>query len=226
MSNSLLDALSGMMSPELVRTAAKATGETPDGISAVLGAAIPAILGQMAQGSGNSTMMDQIIGMARSPAVDDFIDPGRMLSQIGGVLGGSSAGGAASGLGETLLNALFGKNVGAIIAAIAGMAGLRNSSTVGALLKFAGPMVLAAIAKRLGGSMSGKALGALLGQERDGIMAALPGPLVGAMGLMGGGGSATAGASAAAATAATSAAAVAAGSKAVNTAAGVVGAAA
>lgn len=189
MSNSTLDLLSGLLTPDLLRTAARATGESEGGIAKALGASFPAILGQLAQGSANTSMMSSVIDLVKNPVVGSMLGSGGgVLGQVGSIL---THGEKASGIGpiaSSILEMLFGKNVAAIAGAIGSFAGLRNSGTAMSLLKLAGPMVLAAIGNRLGGALTPAALGSLLGKEKDGIMSALPGPLAGAMGLMGGAG--------------------------------------
>ena len=203
MSTSTLDLLSGLLTPDLLRTAAKATGETDSGIAKALGAAFPAILGQMVQGANNSTLMGNIVAMAKNPAVGAlFGTGGGVLSTVGSLLTLGAAGSSPlTSIATGLLSALFGDKIGGITSAIGSLAGLKHAGSAGSLIGLAAPMVLAALGNKLGGSMTGTALAVLLGQEKAGIMNAIPGALTGALGLVG------SGAAAAAATAAHPAAA-------------------
>jgi outer membrane protein OmpA-like peptidoglycan-associated protein len=205
MSTSTLDLLTGLLTPDMLRTAAKATGETDSGIAKALGAAFPAILGQMVQGANNSTLMGNIVEMAKTPAVGALLGPGGgVLSTVGSLLTLGAAGSSPlTSIATGLLSALFGNRIGDIGKAIGSLAGLKHAGSAGSLLGLAAPMVLAALGNRLGSGLTGTALAVLLGQEKAGIMKAIPGALTGAMGLIGGGTAA----GAAAATAAPAAAA-------------------
>lgn len=183
---STLNLLSGLLTPDLLRTAAKATGETEAGISKALGAAFPAVLGQLVQGSGNSTMMSNIIEMAKSPAIAGLLGPGGgILAQVGSLLSPSAASGPVGTVATSLLSALFGKNASAVAGAIGSLAGLKSAGSASSLLGLAGPMVLSALGSRLGKSMTGTSLAVLLGQEKNAIMAAIPSALSGALSMAG-----------------------------------------
>lgn len=187
MSVSTLDFLSGLMTPDFLRKAAHATGETESGVSKALGAAFPAVLGQLAQGAGDPGLMGNVISMVKNPAIGGLLGTGGgVLSSVGSLLAPTAASGPVGTVASTLLNMLFGKNIGGIIGALGSLAGLKNAGSASSLLSLAGPMVLAVLGNRLGGSVTGAALGALLGKEKSSIMGALPGALSGAMGLMGG----------------------------------------
>lgn len=193
MSVSTLDFLSGLVTPDFLRNAAKATGETESGVSKALGAAFPAVLGQLAQGAGDPGLMGNVISMIKNPAIGGLLGTGGgVLSSVGSLLAPTAASGPVGTVASTLLNMLFGKNIGGIIGALGSLAGLKNAGSASSLLSLAGPMVLAVLGNRLGGSVTGAALGALLGKEKSSIMGALPGALSGAMGLMGGAGAAAA----------------------------------
>ncbi len=210
MSVSTLDFLSGLMTPDFLRNAAKATGETESGVSKALGAAFPAVLGQLANGAGDAGLMGNVISMIKNPAIGGLLGSGGgVLSSVGSLLAPTAASGPVGTVASTLLNMLFGKNMGGIIGALGSLAGLKNAGSASSLLSLAGPMVLAVLGNRLGGSVTGAALGALLGKEKSGIMSALPSALSGAMGLMGSAGAAAAQAAAPVVAAAHSAPAVA-----------------
>lgn len=194
MSNTTLDMLSGLLTPDLLRTAGKAIGESDTGVAKALGAAFPAILGQMVQGANNSTLMGNIVEMAKNPAIGSLLGSGGgILSTVGSILTlGAAGSGPFSSITTGLLSALFGNKIGDLGRAIGSLAGLKHPGSAGSLLGLAAPMVLAALGNKLGGSMTGTGLSVLLGQEKNSIMKALPGPLGSALGLVGGAGMAAA----------------------------------
>ena len=187
MAMSTLNLLSGLMTPDFLRTAAQATGESESGVAKALGAAFPAVLGQLAQGAGNSTLMGKVAEMARNPAIEALMGPGGgILASVGSMLSPGSASSPIGAIGSSMLAGLFGSNIGGLAGALGSLAGLKNAGSASSLLGLAAPMVLAAIGNKLGGSLTGTALSVLLGQEKNGIMSALPSALSGAMGLLGG----------------------------------------
>lgn len=194
MSNTTLDMLSGLLTPDLLRTAGKAIGESDTGVAKALGAAFPAILGQMVQGANNSTLMGNIVEMAKNPAIGSLLGSGGgILSTVGSILTlGAAGSGPFSSITTGLLSALFGNKIGDLGRAIGSLAGLKHPGSAGSLLGLAAPMVLAALGNKLGSSMTGTGLSVLLGQEKNSIMKALPGPLGSALGLVGGAGMAAA----------------------------------
>lgn len=209
MSTSTLDLLSGLLTPDLLRTAAKATGETDSGIAKALGAAFPAILGQMVQGANNSTLMGNIVEMAKNPAVGSLLGSGGgILSTVGSLLTLGAAGSSPlTSIATGMLSALFGNKIGDVTRTIGSLAGLKHAGSAGSLLGLAGPLVLAALGSKLGNGLTGTALAVLLGQEKNSIMKAIPAPMSSVLGLMGGGAAAAVGATPAAMTKAAPAAA-------------------
>lgn len=198
MSLNTLNLLSGFLTPDLLRTVARATGESESGISNALGAAFPAILGQLVGGAGNSTLMAKVADMARDPAIGSLLGSGGgIFAQIGALLGPNGSSSPAMSIASTLLSALFGDKAGGVAGAIGSLAGLKNSNSASSLLSVAAPMVLAALGSRLGKSITGTSLATLLGQEKAAIQGAIPSGLAAVLGAVGGG--AAAGGAAAAA---------------------------
>lgn len=187
MSMSTLKLLEGLLTPDMLRTAARATGESESGISKALGAAFPVILGQLAGGAGNSTLMGKVADMIKQPAIAALLGPGGgILAQVGSLLGPGGASGPVGSIASTMLAALFGSNTGGILGTLGSLAGLRNAASASSLFGLAAPMVLAALGNRLGGSLTGTALAVLLGQEKNAIMSAVPPALSGMLGMIGG----------------------------------------
>lgn len=186
MSMSTLNLLSGLLTPDFLRTAARATGETEAGVSKALSAAFPTLLGSLVQSAGNTTMMNAVVDMMKQPAIAALLGPGGgVLGSVGSLLAPNATGGPVGSVAQSLLAALFGKNAASIAGAIGQLAGLKSAGSAGALLSLAAPMVLAALGNRLGKSLTGTALAVLLGQEKAGIMSAVPGALAGAVSALG-----------------------------------------
>lgn len=185
MSMSTLNLLSGLLTPDFLRTAARATGESESSVSKALGAAFPAVLGALVQGAGNSVMMNGVADMIKNPAIAALLGPGGgVLGSVGSLLAPNASAGPVGTVAQSLLGALFGKNIGAVASAIGSLAGLKGGGSAASLINLAAPMVLAALGNRLGKSLTGTALAVLLGQEKNGIMSAIPDALSGVLGAM------------------------------------------
>jgi len=171
MSASLLDSLTGLITPDLADRAASMLGESDSSIRKGLGGALPVVLSGLANRAGDSGFAGSLFDLVRSPAND-----GSVLNDVGGLLG-SGASSPMMGLGGKLLNMLFGGNTSNLANALSGYAGVK-SSTASTLLNFAAPLVLAALGRRTrSDNLNASSLASLLLGQKDSFAAALPGPL-------------------------------------------------
>jgi OOP family OmpA-OmpF porin len=169
MAASLLDQLTQLVTPDLVRKASAALGENEGGVTRGLGAALPMLLAGAATRSSDSGVLGQLFNLVQDPANDVGLvaDPARLL-------GAGASASPAMGLGSRLLSMLFGGNVGALGNALAGHAGVRPQSA-SSLLAAAAPMVLGVLGKVVrGGGLTASSLGSLLSSQKSTIAAALP----------------------------------------------------
>ncbi len=171
MAASLLDSLTGLITPDVASKAASMLGESDTSIRKGMGAALPVVLSGLANRAGDAGFSSSLFDLVRSPAND-----GAALNDVGSLLS-SGTSSPMTGLGSKLLGLLFGGNTGNLANTLAGYAGVKNT-TGSTLLNLAAPLVLAMLAKRTRSeSLNASSLATLLLGQRDSYAAALPGPL-------------------------------------------------
>ncbi|MBO9633301.1 MAG: DUF937 domain-containing protein [Chitinophagaceae bacterium] len=162
----LIDAAKSMIPQDLITKAASATGESEQGISKALTAAIPAVLigllGKNASG-GSSALLPMVKDAAGNNA----------WSNINSLLGT----GAGGGLGTTVmgwLRSLFGDKLGKVTDTIAGFAGVRRSSA-GTALNMAAPATLGSLGKYVQDNcLTAAGLSSFLQSQQSMIMSSVP----------------------------------------------------
>jgi hypothetical protein len=165
MSSTLLDALTGLLSPPLVGRAAAELGESPEAVSRGYRAEFAAILVALANRADDPGAMRRVIQLAGGGALDDDM----MIAIVGTASLNSPAAAPADAvaLGRRLLAMLFGDHRRDVAESVARSAELRPSSA-SSLLDIAAPLVLAALRRGVREhALSGAALATLLLQQRD-----------------------------------------------------------
>jgi outer membrane protein OmpA-like peptidoglycan-associated protein len=171
MSASLLDGLTGLITPDLASRAASMLGESDSSTHKAMTVALPVVLSGLATRAGDAGFAASLFDLVRSPANDDNV-----LNDVAGLLRGSESS-AMMGLGGQLLAMLFGGNTTNLASALGSYAGVKNS-TGSTLLNFAAPLVLAMLGRRTrSDNLNASSLASLLTSQRDAFVAALPGPL-------------------------------------------------
>ena len=171
MSASLLDSLTGLITPDLASKAASMFGESDSSVRKGMTGALPVVLSGLASRAGDPGFAGSLFDLVRSPANDDNV-----LNDLGGLLGGGTSS-PMMGLGGKLLSTLFGGNIGNVASALAGYAGVK-SSTGASLLNLAAPLVLAVLGRKTRSEgLNASSLASLLLGQKDSFAAALPGPL-------------------------------------------------
>lgn len=171
MSNDLIDGLLEALGPRAMKNLANPIGSEPDQTHAAVQAALPILLGALARNAQDPD------GAA---ALHDAIEQDHSTLDIADVLGSVSAGG---GDGEAILRHVLGSKQSAAAEGVSQFAGIGRGQAL-QLLKMLAPLVLSYLARRSrGGGMSPKALGALLGQQRQQLatQGGLGGRLMGAV---------------------------------------------
>ena len=112
MSLNVIDLIKGQLGPALVSQAASQLGESESGISKAISGLLPAVVGGLANNADKPGVLDAITGAASS-------------GLLGNLLGGSSN----NSLVSTVLSAIFGDKIGGLVNAVAGYAGISNSSS-------------------------------------------------------------------------------------------------
>jgi heat shock protein HslJ len=179
MATSLLDGLKGLVTPELLSTAARTVGGSEKSAAGGLGAASTSILAALAGKAGTPQAMRPFFDLITDPANDDSIvqDP-RLAASV-------APDSPIGALGGRLLSSLFGSQQSAVGDLIARAAGLRSGSG-GSLLSLAAPLVLGLLGNRArSGGLNQAGLASLIAGERDQIMRAAPEGLGSVLGLAG-----------------------------------------
>jgi outer membrane protein OmpA-like peptidoglycan-associated protein len=165
MSMNLLDAVKGLITPDLVGKAASMLGEQESGITKAIGAAAPAILQGIIQKAGTDNGAG-ILDMAKQAMGSGILD------NVGGLFGGG--GSSAMNLGSNLLSGLFGQKSSMLGNLISSFAGIKSSSS-GSLLSALAPMALGLVGKHvMSNGLSGGGLLSWLTGQKDAVAAAMP----------------------------------------------------
>ena len=175
MSLNLLDLVKDQVTGALVKQASGFLGESESGIAKALGGIMPTLLGstieKAAKPEGAGGLMDLIGGLDLDG-----------LGDIAGLFGGGQE--KVNGLmnsGGGILDMLMGNKTSGIVDLIAGMAGLK-SSTSSSLLKMAAPLLMGLIGKQIKGKGLGALTDLLMGQKSH-VANALPSGVGSLLGL-------------------------------------------
>jgi outer membrane protein OmpA-like peptidoglycan-associated protein len=168
MSTSVIEILKGLVSPSLINTVGPAIGLPTEIAGRGLNDMVGQYLGALVQQSGDSNLMSSIADMANSVTRD-----ASGLGDIKGMLAGGVPATTAVLAGNRLMGSLFGVWQASVVHKIADALGIKPEAS-SSLFNLAAPMVLSAIAKRLGGgALTGAALAGLIGQERGALLGGL-----------------------------------------------------
>jgi OmpA-OmpF porin, OOP family len=170
MASPMMDAILGMVTPEIKQTLASRLGDSPQAVTSGLTTATAATLGGLASRAGDTGFLSQILGMLG----------GGNTQNILGSLSSVASGGPSGGVGDLVnrfLPMLFGNNQGQIASAISQQAGIGAGSGL-SLLKMAAPLVLGYLGKmHSAGSLNASSLGNMLKAEAPSLQGYLPGGL-------------------------------------------------
>jgi outer membrane protein OmpA-like peptidoglycan-associated protein len=125
MTANLMEAVSGLVTPDLVQKAAGASGESPEGTRASLLGAVPTLFAGLAQGASTPTGAASVFGLVTRAATKP--------KEVGG---------------QGLLSSIFGNRSEAVTDALANSSGVRRSSA-GGILALMGPLVLSVLGKEV-----------------------------------------------------------------------------
>jgi outer membrane protein OmpA-like peptidoglycan-associated protein len=178
MSNgSLLDALGGLVTPDVVANVSRLLGENGASTSKALTAVLPAVLGGVTRYTG--THGEAALGdLLRGPGAS-----ASLLDELPRMLGGGAATDDLLGAGAKLAGTLFGSNAGALAGALGSFAGIKPQSAT-SLMNVAAPIVLGFLGKQSAARGLGSAgLASLLMSQKDTIARALPAGLGSLVGL-------------------------------------------
>jgi OmpA-OmpF porin, OOP family len=170
MASPMMDAILGMVTPEIKQALSARLGDSPQAVQGGLTTATAATLGGLASRAGDSGFLNQVLGLVGSGNTQNIL----------GSLSSMASGGASGGVGDLInrfLPMLFGNNQGQIASAISQQAGLGAGSGL-SLLKMAAPLVLGYLGKlHTSGSLNAGSLGNMLKAEAPSLQGYLPGGL-------------------------------------------------
>jgi len=173
----LADTLFSSLDARSVQSIAQQIGLTPQDAGQAIQAALPILLGQMAQNASQPEGASALLGAVQRDHAG--VDLGGLLGGLLGSLGDGSSATAGPANGMAILGHIFGGSGGARIPGVSGLDG--NNSTK--LLALLAPLVMAALGKLAqGGQLDAGGLSGLLGGESRRISAAPPSALGGLLG--------------------------------------------
>lgn len=179
MAMNLIDAVKDYITPELLNLASSRMGETDTSVSRGLNAAIPLIMGALAQKSSTDPgLMAQVMGL-----LTDRANTSDILGNLRGVLAGDPSTAPNTSLGSSLLSTIFGPQLGSVTSVLGEHAGVKSASA-SSIMTVAATMITALLGntvRRDGLSASG--LLSLLSGQRDSILGARPSGLAGVGGV-------------------------------------------
>jgi OOP family OmpA-OmpF porin len=158
MASSMMDAILGMVTPDMKQAIASRLGESSQAVQGGLGAATAATLGGLASKAGDSGFLGQIVGLVSGGGGQNILGS---LSSIAS--GGPS--GTTGDLVSKFLPMVFGSSQGQVTNQIAQQAGI-SAASAGGILKMAASLVLGYLAKmHSSGSLNAGSLGSMLKAE-------------------------------------------------------------
>jgi outer membrane protein OmpA-like peptidoglycan-associated protein len=166
---SVLDAITGLVNPQLVSQIAGRLGEPEANVQRGMQTSATAVLAALASKAGDGNLMRTVLDTAKRFASDPAATASAAIGDA--TAGGDSTTSPATGL----LSSLFGGGTTtALSTAIGSASGLRPESA-SSLLPMSVPLVLGWLGKRANQEgMDASGLGAWLARERDTLVSALP----------------------------------------------------
>jgi outer membrane protein OmpA-like peptidoglycan-associated protein len=162
MAINLVETVKGLFTPELVRQTASSIGENESNVQRAFNGAVPTAFAGILNKIGNGGASG-IFDMAKQA-----INSG-LLGNLKSLIGGNSD---LLGLG----NGIFGDRLGGIIRAISSFAVIKDSSA-SSVMNMAIPVSLATIGREISGNNNPNAVVSLLNNQKESILASIPGGL-------------------------------------------------
>lgn len=166
----MIDSLTNLITPAVGQIAGK-LGESEASVSQGATAGFGSLLGGLLNKSRDAGAFSQIFDMISSPPPSSNLT--NDLASAVGTMG--TGGGGMANTASNFLGSLFGGNTNAVTDLLGRSAGFKNSASALALLKFAAPMLINFLGKKVrDGGMNAHGLTNLLTSERDSIVQAAP----------------------------------------------------
>jgi OmpA-OmpF porin, OOP family len=165
---SLIDAVRGSLTPDVVRSASSLIGEPESSTRQALSGAVPSVLGGLVNMVSTKDGAGNLAGLIRDGGYGAVADNARSL------FSGGSATTNMLASGQQLLGTIFGSRSSAVTDQVAKSAGV-SSISAGKLMSLAAPLVLGVLGKRATAQgLSSSGLANALLNEKSEIASALP----------------------------------------------------
>ncbi|KAA1260879.1 hypothetical protein LF1_34210 [Rubripirellula obstinata] len=178
MSMNMMEILKGQLGGMVAGQLGKAVGLDSKQAESGIGALLPVILGGLMKQSSTPEGANQL---DETLSGDDF--DGGMFDNISDMFSGGGDTSSMSNMGGGLVKMIFGDKIGAIADIVGKVTGMKSSSTT-SLLALLAPLVMSFLGKQkrsLG--LDGGGMANLLMSQKDEVAKAMPGGMVGALGL-------------------------------------------
>lgn len=164
----LLEAVNGLMTPDMVQQASNVVGESPASTKAALTALAPTLLHAFAEKGSSPAGAGQLLGALADNKID-----GKLLGNVGSILG-RDKNNSAHGAGSALISMLLGGKSAGVLDAITSSAGLKSGSSP-VLASIVSMLIGSLISKAVSGSgLNAAGLAGMLGGQKSMLAAALP----------------------------------------------------
>ena len=170
--SSILDALKGYITPDLLSKAAAQFGESESTISRGLTSIIPSLLGGIASKSGDTSAMASLFNLIKDNGDATSVD------NISGLLSGNT-----EGLTNNFLSSIFGDNTEGVLSKLSSFAGIKGNAFQ-SIVGLASPLIMGHFSKLIGSTgLNLNGFMSMLSDEKDDIMSAVPSGLSSSLGL-------------------------------------------
>ena len=165
---SLMDAVKGYLTPDVVRSASTLVGESESSTRQTLNGAVPTVLSGLTNMASSSTGASSLATLVRDGGFGSAVD------NISSLFSGGSATSSMLSVGSQLLGKIFGGRSSAVADLLARSGGVSSASAT-SLLSLAAPLVMGVLGKRASAQgLDASGLANSLLAERSDIAAAAP----------------------------------------------------
>jgi OmpA-OmpF porin, OOP family len=165
---SLMDAVKGCLTPDVVRNASSLVGESESSTHQTLNSAVPSVLSGLTNMVSSPGGISSFGGLIREGGFGSAVD------NVGSLFSGGSTTSGMLGAGQQLLGKIFPGKASSVVDLVARSGGVSSSSAT-SLLSLAAPLVMGVLGKRAAAQgLDSSALANTLLNEKSDIAAAAP----------------------------------------------------
>ena len=181
----IMDFVKPYITDTLTQKAAAWLGESQSGVAKAVAAILPTIMGTVLSKADNRGFVDSLGGMLG----DNRLNVDSVLGNVSGMFSADHAASPLGQLGDGFLSQLFGDKMSGVASAIGQHSGI-GAGSVTKIFGAVAPMVLALLGKQSAARGGIGALLGMLGGQKAGLMAMIPGSVGSLLGLSSGAASA------------------------------------